>query len=55
MIPYISKEQIAPDLYSPRENHYGFKAPGLYLENGHGQSVQSLLKNDYQVFVSDYL
>ncbi|XP_058836851.1 protocadherin-like wing polarity protein stan isoform X3 [Topomyia yanbarensis] len=36
--PNMSKERIAPDLYSPRmDNHGSFKS-----------SVQSLLKNDYQ-------
>ncbi|XP_021699917.1 protocadherin-like wing polarity protein stan isoform X3 [Aedes aegypti] len=36
--PYMSKERIAPDLYSPRTDPHGsFKS-----------SVQSLLKNDYQ-------
>jgi cadherin EGF LAG seven-pass G-type receptor 1 len=46
--PYMSKEHITGDLYSPRDSHYPPLRQGLYGEqNGH--SVQSLLKTDYQV------
>lgn len=45
--PYMSKEHIAAELYSPRESHYALKSPPIYGESMH--SVHTMLKNDYQV------
>lgn len=44
--PYISKERITPDIYSPRDGHYSLKSPVLYTDSVH--SVHSMLKNDYK-------
>lgn len=45
--PYMSKERIPTELYSPRDNHYILKSPPMYGESMN--SVHSMLKNDYQV------
>lgn len=52
--PYMSKERIHTDMYSPRDNHYVLKSPPIYC-GGPGESmnsVHSMLKNDYQVCLS---
>lgn len=44
--PYMSKERV--DMYSPREHYSTMKnGNGGYMQNNH--SVQSLIRNDYQV------
>ncbi|XP_055704133.1 protocadherin-like wing polarity protein stan [Phlebotomus papatasi] len=50
--PYMSKEHIAAELYSPRESHYALKSPPIYGEPMH--SVHTMLKNDYQHRAVDY-
>lgn len=52
-LPYISKDRLSNNMYSPtpRESHYGMKSPGLYSGAESMHSVHSMLKNDYQVFV----
>lgn len=50
--PYISKEHIATDMYSPRESHYSLKSVPMYDESVH--SVQTLLKNDHHQRIADY-
>lgn len=47
--PYMSKERIPTDLYSPRDNHYILKSPPMYGIGESMNSVHSMLKNDYQV------
>lgn len=61
--PYMSKERIHTELYSPRDNqHFGLKSPQMYGGGGNGSgvgvaesigSVHSMLKNDYQVSLGD--
>lgn len=50
-LPYISKDRLSNNMYSPtpRESHYGMKSPGLYSGAESVHSVHSMLKNDYQV------